>query len=181
MIKLLLRKLIDDSIASCLLTPRSNCPECWQAYEHQRKLQTRAKCSCPGASKPFCFRNMLDRSKGAATLQRVFRCCRGRDVPYEFDYRKILEDDAAQPVQCPMKRAIRVALEMEREDADEAVAIDRCMKNMWRCELKLWNEQFLKGMEEVREKETKIDFLDFPYVDSKDPVFLQQLLKVDLL
>lgn len=110
-------------------------------------------------------------------LLKYFRCCRGT-VPFEFDFRTILEDDVQRPV-CPVKKAIRFALGMEENgDVDESAAVDRCMKQMWRCEMKLWNERFLKGREEVAQKRTDVDLLDFEYIDSKDPEFLQQLLKV---
>lgn len=180
MIQLLLRKLIDDSIVSCMLTPRSNCPECWESFERQRKLLDGAKCSCDKEQGIFCLRSMLAVNRKQKPMQKYFRCCRGT-VPYEFDYRKILEDDdnTERPV-CPVKKAIRVALGMEQGDVDDGKAVGRCMKEMWRCELKLWSERFLKGREEVREKKTEVDLLDFEYVDSKDATFLQQLLKVIL-
>ncbi|XP_065090685.1 uncharacterized protein LOC135711686 isoform X2 [Ochlerotatus camptorhynchus] len=179
MIQLLLRKLIDDSIVSCMLTPRSDCPECWESFERQRMLLDGTKCSCDKEQGIFCLRSMLAINRKQKPMQKYFRCCRGA-VPFEFDYRKILEDDTERPV-CPVKKAIRVALGMEQGNVDETGAVARCMKEMWRCELKLWNERFLKGRDEAREKKTEIDVLDFEYVDSKDPTFLQQLLKRALL
>ncbi|XP_055619267.1 uncharacterized protein LOC129764326 [Toxorhynchites rutilus septentrionalis] len=177
MIQLLLRRIVDHAIISCMLTPRSNCPECWASYERQRRLLAGTKCSCEGERGVFCMRSMLEVNQ--STAQKYFKCgCGG--VPYQFDYKKILEDDSMRPV-CPVKKAIRVALGMEEDDLDEGQAIARCMKEMWRCELKLWNDKFLKGREDVRNKATGIDMLDYEFVDSKDPVCLQNLLKRALL
>ncbi|XP_058830420.1 uncharacterized protein LOC131689384 [Topomyia yanbarensis] len=175
MIQLLLRKIIDDSIVSAMLTPRNNCPECWESFERQRKLQQgTTRCSCTSDRGVFCLRSML--SVNQTTAQKFFRLCCGT-VPYEFDYRKILEEDGTPKPGCPVKKAIRVALGMEEGDTDEGQAIDRCLKDMWRCELKLWNERFLKGREQAREKTTEVDMLDFEFIASKDPLFLELLLK----
>ncbi|XP_053685637.1 uncharacterized protein LOC128735167 [Sabethes cyaneus] len=178
MIKLLLRKIIDDSIVTAMLTPRTNCPECWESFEQQRRLREGTKCSCDSERGIFCLRSLLAVNQSVA--QKYFKCCRG-SVPYEFDYRKILEDDAGGKPVCPVKKAIRLALGMEEGNCDEEEAIGNCLKEMWRCELKLWNEKFLKAREEAREKKTEIDLLDYEFVDSKDPIFLQKLLKRALL
>ncbi|XP_058458848.1 uncharacterized protein LOC131435208 [Malaya genurostris] len=178
MIKLLLRKIIDDSIVTAMLTPRSNCPECWTSFERQRMLQQGTRCSCDSARGVFCLRSMLAINQTPA--QKLFRMCRGT-VPYEFDYHRILEDDVGRKVRCPVKKAIRVALGMEERDCDEGQAIGRCLKDMWLCELKLWNERFLKGQEEARQQKMEGDILDFESIDSKDPLFLELLLKRALL
>ncbi|XP_062562343.1 uncharacterized protein LOC134225919 [Armigeres subalbatus] len=179
LIHILLRKLIDDSVVTCMITPRGNCPECWASFERQRKLLDGTQCSCDKEPGIFCLRSMLKKNQKQSML-KYFHCCRGT-VPFEFDYRKILEDDVQRPG-CPVKKAIRIALGMEENgDVDESAAVDRCMKEMWRCELKLWNERFLKGREEAEEKKTEIDLLDFECIESKDPEFLQQLLKRALL
>ncbi|XP_055533888.1 uncharacterized protein LOC129723594 [Wyeomyia smithii] len=178
MIKLLLRKVIDDSILTAMLTPRGNCPECWEAFEQQRKLRDGTRCSCDSERGVFCLRSMLAVNQSFG--QKYFKCCRG-SIPYQFDYKKILEDDSNGKPVCPVKKAIRLALGMEDGDFDEGEAIGRCLKEMWRCELRLWNEKFLKGREEASEKKTEIDMLDYEFVDSKDPIFLQKLLKRALL
>lgn len=175
MIKLLLRKVIDDSIVTAMLTPRGNCPECWESFEQQRRLREGTKCSCDSERGVFCLRSLLAVNQSVG--QKYFKCCRG-SVPYEFDYSKILEDDVSGKPVCPVKKAIRLALGMEEGNKNEEEAIGHCLKEMWRCEVKLWNEKFLKGREEVRDKKTEIDLLDYEFIDSEDPIFLQKLLKV---
>ncbi|XP_055596996.1 uncharacterized protein LOC129747010 [Uranotaenia lowii] len=176
MIQLMLKHLINDSIVACMLTPRSKCPECWEAYEHQRRLQSGATCSCAKEPGIFCLRNMM---KKGGPIEKYFTCCKGT-VPFEFDYRKILDYEPQRP-QCPVKEAIRVALGVQEEEHDESKAISRCMNEMWRCEIKLWNERFLQGQKEVESKQAPKDLLDYKCIESTDPEFLRMLLKRGLL
>nr|XP_040236599.2 uncharacterized protein LOC120958097 [Anopheles coluzzii] len=172
----LLKRLADEAVTMAILEPTSDCPECWERFEVQKKMLKGQKCNCT-------------ESEGSDTLvpesmanvdQRYFKFC-DKPVPYEFDHDKIFYGDERDEPTCPIKCAIQRALGVNQtgriKDTDIDQAIERFAKMTWEEEVKHWQERTKATDDDHKSPSVTTDPLDVKYIEATDVTDLQDLLK----